>query len=302
MSESWNSLKLIQWTSEYFEKQGIPNPRVDAELLLAHVLKAKRIDLYTGFELTVSEKKLAQFKEMVKRRATREPLQYIIGETEFWGLTIKVTPDVLIPRPETEMLVEEAIKAHSSRLVARGQYTTSNELPTTSILDIGTGSGCIAIALAKHLTEASVIATDFSKEALALATENVRAHQLRDRIKLVLADIAPWRTFVAAEQKFDLILSNPPYICSDEFPTLQPEVRDFEPRRALDGGNDGLDFYRRITQDVADFLKPDGAILLEVGDTQAALVSGLLQKVGLLGTIHKDLAGMERIVRGVWKK
>lgn len=287
MSESWTSLKLIQWTSEYFEKQGIPNPRVDAELLLAHVLKAKRIDLYTQFEQIVPEKKLAQFKELVKRRAAREPLQYIVGETEFWGLTIKVTPDVLIPRQETELLVEMAIKLVKKK---------------PQILDIGTGSGCIAIALAKHLGEASVIATDFSREALALATENVHTHQLEDRIKLVLADIAPWRTFVAAGQKFDLIISNPPYIATSEFPNLQPEVRDFEPHRALDGGNDGLDFYRRITQDAADFLKPDGTILLEVGDTQAASVLGLLQKAGLVGTIHKDLAGMERIVRGVWKK
>ena len=183
---AWTPLKLIQWTAEFFEKKGIPNPRLDAELLLAHVLRCKRIDLYTGHEKRIAEKDLAKYKDLIRRRAAREPLQYIIGETEFWGLKIKVTPDVLIPRPETELLVEEAIPVMGERAGVRGQ-----------ILDIGTGSGCIAIALAKNLPGTKIVATDISKEALSLARENAELNGVVDRIEFVLADIAPWRVFEA---------------------------------------------------------------------------------------------------------
>ena len=178
MSEPWTSLKLIQWTAGHFEKKGIPNPRLDAELLLAHVLKCQRVDLYTGFEKSISEKHLAEFKSLIERRARREPLQYIIGETEFWGLKIKVTPDVLIPRPETELLVEEALKHVGARFPRPG-----GETPPLQILEIGTGSGCIAVALAKHLPGAKIVATDISKEALTVAQENAEAHGVADRIE-----------------------------------------------------------------------------------------------------------------------
>lgn len=292
----WTSLTLIQWTSDWFKKQGIPNPRLDSELLLAHILGVKRIDLYTQHEGIIGEKQRARYKMLVQRRAKREPLQYIIGETEFFGLTIQVTPDVLIPRPETEVLVELAIKCVGAAL--RGRPDEEHPQREIQILDIGTGSGCIAIALAKNLPSARVVATDISKEALTVAGKNGTLQKLSSRIKLVLTDLAPWKSFEAAGQKFDLILSNPPYIATGEFPTLQPEVRDFEPRIALEGGKDGLDFYRRIAEDAPRFLAPGGGLFLEVGETQAAIVSELLEKRGLACQIKMDLTGINRIVIG----
>jgi len=295
MTEPWTSLKLIEWTSGHFEKKGIPNPRLDAELLLAHVLKCKRVDLYVGFEKTVSEKHLSEFKTLIERRAKREPLQYIIGETEFWGLKIKVTPDVLIPRPETELLVEEALKFPMA----------------VEILDIGTGSGCIAIALAKHLPDSKIVATDISKEALEIAKENAEAHGVADRIEFVASDIAsilPGARLrptppnppsvrsdgmnpILAHGKFDLIVSNPPYIPTSEFPDLQPEVRDFEPRKALDGGKAGLEVIGKILQEAPDFLKEGGRLLMEVGEGQAERI-----KKDFPCEIRKDYNGVERLI------
>ncbi len=279
MSENWNTLKLIRWTTEYFEKKAIPNPRLDAEWLLAHVLKCPRIDLYTQHEKTVPEKDRAQFRSYVERRATREPLQYILGETEFWGLKIKVTPDVLIPRPETELLVEKAIEVLN---------------PQCSVLEIGTGSGCIAIALAKNIPGAKIVATDISKEALCLAQENIQRHGLEGQIKTVLADIAPWKSFKAEEQKFDLILSNPPYIPSREILELQTEVSQFEPKTALDGGEDGQEIIRKILEEAPAFLKKKSYLLLEIGEGQS---DSLPQNQGNLRLDHfqKDYSGTHRI-------
>ncbi|HSA59255.1 MAG TPA: peptide chain release factor N(5)-glutamine methyltransferase [bacterium] len=276
MAEPWTSLKLIQWTAGHFEKKGIPNPRLDAELLLAYVLKCQRVDLYTGFEKTVSEKHLAEFKALIERRATREPLQYITGETEFWGLKIKVTPEVLIPRPETELLVEEALK---------------NAPPAGDVLDIGTGSGCIAIALAKNLPGAKIVATDISKEALSVAKENAQAHGVADRIEFVTSDIAPWLFFETRERKFDLIVSNPPYIDSSELDFLQPEVSRHEPRSALDGGQGGLETIKKILQEAPDFLKIKGRLLMEVGEGQAERL-----KKDFPCEIRRDYSGVERLI------
>ena len=289
MSETWTSLKLIQWTAGYFEKKEIPNPRLDAELLLAHVLGCRRIDLYTGHEKTIPEKKLADFKSLIERRVKLEPLQYIVGETEFWGLKIRVTPDVLIPRPETELLVEEALKTSPPAPLlhdaGEGCRRRGEEI---YILDIGTGSGCIAIALVKNLPDAKVTATDISKEALAIAQQNAEANGIADRIEFILSDIAPWKTFQAAGRVFDLIVSNPPYIPTNEFPDLQPEVRDFEPRRALDGGSDGMDVIKSILTEAPSFLRRGGRLLLEIGD-------GAAVKKEMNLKIRKDYAGKDRI-------
>ncbi len=282
MSESWTTLKLIQWTSAYFEKAGIPNPRLDAELLLAHVLRCKRIDLYTRHEALLREKHLADFKELIRRRTQREPLQYIIGETEFYGLRLKVTPAVLIPRPETELLVEEALKTSPPSPLLSKERGERGE-----VLEIGTGSGCIAIALAKHLPEAKVVATDISKEALEIAAENAKRHEVS--IEWIAADIAPWKRFTAEGRSFDLIVSNPPYIATGEFPNLQPEVRDFEPRKALDGGPEGLKFIRQILAEAPPFLKPGGWLLMEIGEDQTGSLKGI--------EVKKDLSGCDRILK-----
>ncbi len=275
----WTSLKLIQWTADYFEKKGIPNPRLDAELLLAHVLKCKRIDLYIHHEKIVGEKELASFRTLIERRATREPLQYITGETEFWGLTIKVTPDVLIPRPETELLVEEALK-----------------IGAAEILDIGTGSGCIAITLAKNLPNAHITATDIAKEALEVARKNAEASGVADRIEFVLADVAPWKSFEAANKTFDLIVSNPPYIATHELDSLQPEVSRFEPRQALDGGEDGLLCIRKILDETPPFMKKGAALILEIGEGEDAWIKKTVFPSLELTEIRKDYNDIPRIV------
>lgn len=305
MSEDWNTLKLIRWTAEYFRKKGIPNPRLDAELLLARVLKCPRIDLYTQYEKRVPEKNRIQFRSYVERRAKREPLQYILGETEFWGLKIKVTPDVLIPRPETELLVEEALRivgagpracpdGPDTRIQGQTRQGQPQRVAPTKILEIGTGSGCIAIALAKNIPGAKIIATDISKEALALAQENIKNHGLQDHIKTILADIAPWKSLEAEEHKFDLILSNPPYIPSHEIPTLQEEVGQFEPKTALDGGENGQKIIQKILEEAPAFLAKKAYLLLEIGEEQS---TSLPQSHGglQLKRFQKDYSGAYRI-------
>ena len=293
MSEDWNSLRLIEWTTSYFEKVGVPNSRLDAELLLAHVLQVKRIGLYTDHEKRIGEKELARFKTLIQRRVKREPLQQILGETEFYGLKFKVTPDVLIPRPETELLVEETVRIldpPSPPLTKRGPGGFS-------VLDIGTGSGCIAITLAKHFSNATIVATDISKEALEIARENAKRHEVS--IEFILADIAPWKRFTAEGRTFDLIVSNPPYIPNGEFLNLQPEVRDFEPRKALEGGLDGLAAIQRILTEAPPFLQSGGSLLLEIGEDQGDSLRKLFEDIGStieFTTIKKDLAGHDRIV------
>ncbi len=286
----WTPLKLIRWTTEYFEKKGIPNPRVDSELLLATILKCQKVDLYVRYDRCLSEKDLAKFKELVERRAKREPLQYILGETEFFGLKIKVTPDVLIPRPETELLVEEIFKIPPLKKGGGGDL---------NILEIGTGSGCIAIALAKKLPKAKIVATDISKEALIVAKENAALHHVSHQIEFILADIAPWRVFQAEEKTFDLIVSNPPYIPSQAIKMLQSEVL-FEPHGALDGGEDGMVKIKQILKEGSPFLKHSGFLILEVGEQQAAkLTTSLPQGLSFERTC-RDYSGCERFV--VFKK
>lgn len=290
MPDVWTPLKLIRWTTDFFKKKGIPNPRLDAELLLAHVLKCPRIELYTDHDRRIADKDLAKYRAFVERRAKREPLQYILKETEFWGLKITVTPDVLIPRPETELLVEEAIKIVGAGFSRPGR---EDRAPTgIQILDIGTGSGSIAVALAKELPKAKVIATDISKEALALARENAEMNGVIDRIDFILADLAPWKRFQAEDRLFDLIVSNPPYIATNDFPTLQPEVRDFEPRRALDGGPDGFSMIRTILKEAPAFLRPGGFLLMELGENQGEKIKKELKPA----TFKRDYAGIERIL------
>lgn len=331
MSEVWTSLKLIQWTTAYFKKAGVPDPRLDAELLLTHLLKCQRIDLYTQHDKRIREKDLAQFKGLVQRRVRREPLQYITGETEFYGLVFKVTPDVLIPRPETELLVEEAVKAWQGHLspvssaepavaspragsappalsarpkpeATEGRACESFRRETSDkhpcqALEIGTGSGCIAITLAKLLPEARIAATDISRDALEIASQNAKRHDVDQRIEFLLADIAPWRVFQLEGRMFNLILSNPPYVPTEEFPSLQPEVRDFEPRPALDGGPHGLVVIQKLVTETSPFLTPGGHLLVEIGEGQAAEAIELARRCGFSHVhIKRDLRGVERIL------
>lgn len=302
--DAWTVLKIIQWTTEYLKGKGVENPRLDSEVLLSNLLNLDRVGLYLNFDRPLTREELASFREMVKRRGAREPLQYITGCQEFWSLDFKVTPDVLIPRSETEMLVEEALKA-----VRREPLAVSGEKPDIrltahssrlTILDLCTGSGCIAISLAKELKDAVVYAIDDSEAALTIATENAKRHGVQDRVFFLHGDLyGALTSHVSRPTSFALIVSNPPYIKSGDIPNIQPEVRDYEPRIAVDGGPDGLDFYRRIVAGASDYLSPEGWLMLEIGEGQASAVSEMIGKTGFFDPISavKDLAGIERVVK-----
>jgi release factor glutamine methyltransferase len=248
-------LEAIQKTADFFERRGIETPRLQAELLLAHVLQLPRMKLYLGFDRTLASAEVDAFRELVRRRGLREPLQHLVGTVCFCGLELAVSRAALIPRPETEMLAQlgcDFLQGHGS--------------PTPTALDLGTGTGCLAIALAHQCPKAEVFAADISPDALELARANAARHALSGRIQFCLGDgIAA----VPAGRHFDLIISNPPYIATAEIPTLEPEVRDHDPTLALDGGSDGLEFYRRLAREAADHLAPGGKLMVEFGEGQA---------------------------------
>ncbi len=284
--ERWTVLKVLRWTTEFFQKKGVRSPRLDAEVLLAYLLGTDRVGLYLDHDKPLKEEELAAFREMIQRRIAGEPVAYITGEKEFWSLSFKVTPACLIPRPETEVLVEEAIRA------------AADAPHPLRILDIGTGCGAVAIALAKELEESEVWATDRSPYALEVAKENVERHGVGDRVRLVEADLFP-----KDEGQFSLIVSNPPYIPTEEVLRLDPEVRDYEPLEALDGGPDGLRYLRRIAEGAPLRLRPGGWLLLEVGKGQAEEVQRILVREGFspVETV-RDYTGVKRVVKGRWRE
>lgn len=279
MAETWTVLKVLQWTAGYLKEKGIKEGRLDAELLLSDALGLDRVGLYLNYDRPLTAAELALVRERVGRRARREPLQYILGRVEFWSLSFAVNPAVLIPRPDTEILVEEALKRASA---------------DAAILDVGTGSGAIAVALAHELPAAAVEGVDISPGALKVAAENARRNGVDGRLRLAEADLAR-----LPEGLFDLIVSNPPYIARGELAELMPEVRDFEPHMALDGGEDGLDSYRLLARQTPSRLRPGGWLLLEAGIGQAAAVQKLLSEAGMLDIfIRDDYAGIPRVVGG----
>lgn len=276
--ETWTTLKVLTWTSGYLAEKGVENARREAEWLLCEATGLDRVGLYLNFDKPMSDEELAAYRALVARRAKREPLQHILGTQEFDGLLFEVSPAVLIPRHDTETLLEQALQ----------------QVPhARSILDIGTGSGCIAIALAKRLPEAAVTAVDLSPEALDVARHNAEQHAVQVEF-LQGSFFDP-----LADRRFELIISNPPYITSDDLTTLQPEVRDHEPRLALDGGPDGLAAYRAIIRQAAAHLEPNGWLLFEVGAGQSADVAALLAQAGFGAIITaSDPGGIERVVGG----
>jgi len=248
-------LEAIQKTADFFEPKGVDSPRLQAELLLAHVLQMPRMKLYLNFDRDLNTTEVDAFRELVRRRAQREPLQHILGSVSFCGVELACTPAALVPRPETELLAQMG-----------WEFLERSGIAAPAVLDFGTGTGCLPIAMGLHCPRARFVALDVSREALALARENANRHGLGDRIQLVesngFAALAP-------DARFDLIVSNPPYIAAREIDSLQPEVRDHDPRSALDGGEDGLDFYRRLAAEAGAFLQSEGLMMLEFGDGQA---------------------------------
>ncbi|HBQ22055.1 MAG: protein-(glutamine-N5) methyltransferase, release factor-specific [Deltaproteobacteria bacterium GWA2_38_16] len=275
----WTVLKLIEWTDAYLKKQGILKARLESEMLLAHVLHKKRIDLYVAFDRVVSEAELASLKGLIQRRSRKEPIQYILGTQEFWSLPFKVGPGVLIPRPETECLVEEALKI----------------LGPLHILDLGTGSGVIPIALAKEIPEAKFYAVDISDKALEYARENATTHHVLERIQFQKSDLF---SSIPKDQKFDVILSNPPYISTGEWNGLETQIKEFEPKEALLAGEEGIEVHRRILKEAPQYLKSEGAVILEIAPHQASLLKEYVvrEKVFKHFEIVKDYGHKDRIL------
>jgi release factor glutamine methyltransferase len=280
---------VIQRSAEFLAKKGVESPRLQIELLLAHVLRMPRLHLYLNFERRLAEAELDACRDLVKRRGAREPLQYILGTANFCGLELRVTPDVLIPRPETELLAERA-----------WTFLGTAAGPAVRALDFGTGSGCLAIAVATHFPPARITAADISAAALAVARGNAERHGVVARIEFIEGD---GFASIPEEAGFDLVVSNPPYIPAGEIAGLQPEVRDHEPRGALDGGVDGLDFVRRLAVGAGRWLRPGGRLMIEFGDGQAEAARGLFTESGwAVEAVDNDLTSRPRILvarRGV---
>jgi release factor glutamine methyltransferase len=305
--------QLLSQATAVLTTNGIPNPRLDAEVLLAHALGLTRAGLYARLQDVILEADVRRFHQLLYRRQRREPLQYITGGQEFWSLEFKVTPDVLIPRPETELIVEVALqllsqhsevgewgsgvsrKEENQKSNGKGQKSKINS-SAIRILDVGTGSGCVAIALAKELPEAEMWATDVSSTSLAVAQENAQRHGVADRVHFLQGDL--FFPLHSLDLTFDLIISNPPYIADDDIPTLQPEVSKWEPRGALDGGHDGLDFYRRLLGEGPQYLHSGGWLVMEIGHGQQSEVLRLArQQPTLTAACDLDYEGRARIVR-----
>ncbi len=276
-------LEVIQRSTEFLAKRGVESPRLQIELLLAHTLRVPRLKLYLNFERALTEPELATIRQLVKRRGDRHPLQHLLGTVSFCGLEIAVSPHVLIPRPETELLAERA-----------WIFLASLPSPPSTALDFGTGSGCLAIALAVKCPGAEIHAVDISHDALGVARQNAAHHGVPERIQFHLGDgFAP----LPAGLRCDLIVANPPYIPSAEIATLDPEVRDHDPRAALDGGPEGLDFYHRLAGEAAGWLKPAGKLMLEFGDGQAAAIGLIFQQHRWhVEGVEKDLGGRKRFL------
>jgi release factor glutamine methyltransferase len=294
-------LEAIQKSADFLAKKNVESARLQAELLLAHQLKMPRMKLYLNFDRQLTAVETDGLRELVKRRAAREPLQHIVGTTSFYGFEIAVNRHALVPRPETELLAELGGKFLSA---------INHQLPIA--LDFGTGTGCISIALAAKCPHAKIVALDISADALELAKQNAAANKVLERIKFLQSDgfetVGQASSLSQIEKEkletgkmpvlqFDLLISNPPYIASAEIETLEPEVRDFDPRAALDGGADGLDFYRLLAAQAKSFLKPHGKIMLEFGDGQAEAIRKIFEnEKWIVEAVQADYSQHERVL------
>ncbi|WP_040591995.1 peptide chain release factor N(5)-glutamine methyltransferase [Schlesneria paludicola] len=281
--EPWTVRRVLEWTTAHLKKSGSDTPRLDAEILLAHARGCQRIQLYTQFDEPLNDAVRATMRGLVQRRAKAEPVAYLVGQREFFSLKFRVTRDVLIPRPETETLVIEILDAAKVR-------------PNPTILDLCTGSGCVAISTAKNNPQAKVTAVDISRAAIAIARENAAAHQVTDRVEIIESNIFE---ALPAGKQFDLIVGNPPYIPSAEIDQLDAEVAKHEPRLALDGGPDGMDILRRIIEQAPRFAAPSALLLLEFTPEQAEALEQLTVAHGGYEdvSIVKDLGHRARVLK-----
>jgi release factor glutamine methyltransferase len=288
--DNWTIIKLLEWTTSYFASRAIESPRAGAEILLAHVLNLKRVDLYLRYDQPLMQTELERYKAMIRRRVRREPVAYITGCREFWSMNLTVSGDVLIPRPETECLVEQAL----------AELSTEDTALPLHILDLGTGSGAIILALASSLRRSVCFVSDVSERSLQVARENARRHGLDGRIHFFCGD---WTRPLRLESIFDVIVSNPPYIPTALIKTLEPEIHLHEPLRALDGGDDGLASIRQLIAQAHRFLRPGGRLLLEIGHDQQEAIRHIAVTAGQYEDplFTKDYAGDIRVVKMIKK-
>ncbi len=281
--EPWTLRRTVTWMAEDLARRGVDSPRLDAELIAAHALGIDRLRLYMDLDRPLDDEERAAIRVLLRRRRAREPMAYILGYRDFYGRRFEVTPDVLIPRPETEELVEHALR----RLPERA---------SVSALDVGTGSGAIALTLAAERPGLRVTATDRSPAALRVARRNASRLGVQERVRWFVGDLfSP----LPEDEAYDLVVSNPPYVAEPLLPTLQPEVARWEPREALIAGPDGMDVLRRLVAEAPARIRPGGWLLLEMGAEQGEAVATMLHAAGFREvSVHRDLAGRDRIARG----
>lgn len=291
MPDDWTIKKLLDWMVGNFTEKKIDSPRLTAELLLSFVLEMERIELYMHFDRPVKKPQLDTLHSLVKRCTENEPVQYLTGRCEFYSLSLAVGPECLIPRPETELLVEKAIEFLRGR--QGRQY----------VCDLCTGSGCAAVAIAKNFADVKIAATDVSDKALAVAARNVAKYKLEEKIELLQGDLFEPIIGQLDVKEFDLIVCNPPYVSRAEYEKLDAKVRNYEPKLALDGGADGLDVHRKVAAGAGGYLKKNGALLLEIGFAQGLAVQKLLEDTDAFGPIkiEKDFNNNDRIAAAIRK-
>lgn len=278
------TLRAIELSTEYLNKKGVPSSRINAELLLAHVLKSNRMNLYLKFDQPLADEEIENYRNLISRMGKREPLQYIIGSVEFYGLQFYVDKNVLIPRQETELLIETILLKYNSNAKLK-------------ILDIGTGSGNIAITLAKYLPNSSILSIDVDQNALDLAKKNVELNKISGNLDLLKIDL--FKILESKIDTFDVIISNPPYISIKDYRNLEPELLNFEPKVALTDNNDGLSFYRFISENAKFILNKGGEVFFEIGFQQSINVKNLLLNHGFKDIeVKKDYADIDRIIIG----
>jgi release factor glutamine methyltransferase len=266
----WTVGKLLQWTAQWFNDRQVEGGRLAAELLLARALSCRKIELYTRYESVPTDQQRAAFRDLVRQAGQHTPIAYLLGTREFFSLEFEVSPAVLVPRPETEALVQRAI-----------DLCRQEPSRTWKILDVGTGSGCVAIAIAKYAANSNLVASDISAEALAIANANAARHSLDGRLRLVQADLAAVPTDARPENGFDIIVSNPPYVAEAVWATLPPNIRNHEPKIALTPpSGDGLEMYRRLASEAPAVLSPAGRLLAEIGHDQHAAVQEVFAAAG----------------------
>jgi release factor glutamine methyltransferase len=284
--DDWTIIKLLEWTTSYFASRAIESPRAGAEILLAHTLNLQRVDLYLRYDQPLMQTELERYKALIRRRVRREPVAYITGCREFWSMNLTVSGDVLIPRPETECLVEQVL----------AELSTEDTAEPSRILELGTGSGAIILALASSLSRSVCFASDVSERSVRMARENARRHGLDGRVQFFCGD---WTRPLRLSGIFDVIVSNPPYIPTGQIKTLEPEIHLYEPLRALDGGDDGLASVRRLITQAHRFMRPGGRLFLEIGHDQQEAVRQIVATAGQyeVPLFTKDYAGYNRVVK-----